>query len=161
MCFHQEPAFNTRSTANVFSKEDTERYPGQPGLQRMDREGPPQKPVRPRYRRPEPGDRENRELLHAKVSREEQPATSQTMWGRNGQGKPDRPTGPSSFPIRLCSCLDGQYSEAFKPRSRGEPAPSPRRGRGRRGRTHHAQLWSERLKMKDVEYVGKSRRGKG
>ena len=125
MCFRQEPAFNTRATANVFSKEDTERYPaGQPGFQRMDREGPPQKPVRLRNRRPEPeGDRENRELLHAKVSREEQPATSQTMWGRDGQGKPDHPTGPNSFPMRLCSHLDSWYSEAFKPRRRGDPAP--------------------------------------
>ena len=28
VCFRQVPTFNTRVTANVFCKEDTERYPG-------------------------------------------------------------------------------------------------------------------------------------
>ena len=66
----------------------------------MDEEGPPQKLVQPRHRRPEPeGDREKRELLHAQAGKEEQPATSQTKWGRDGQGKPDRPTVPNSFPM--------------------------------------------------------------
>ena len=141
MRLRQALAFNTRATANVFSKEDTERYPGQPGFQRMDREGPPRKSVRPRNRRPEPeGDREIRELLHAKVSRGEQLATLQMMWGRDGQGKTDLPTGPTSFPMRLCSRLDGRYSEAFEPRSRGEPAPSPQQN-GTKGKdTTHATL---------------------
>ena len=42
-----------------------------------------------------------------------------------GREKPDLPTEPKSFPMQFCSRLDGQYSEAYKPRSRGDPAPSP------------------------------------
>ena len=83
------------------------------------------------------------------------------MWSRDGQVKPDHPTGPNSFPMRLCLRLDGWYSEAFKPRrSRGDPAPSLQKP-GRRRRTNHTQLWSERLEKKDVEHAGESSRGKG
>ena len=121
---------------------------GQPGSQRRDREGPPRKSAQPRYCCPEPeGDWGNRELLHAKSSTEEQLPTSQTMCGRDGQVKPDRPTGPNSFPMRLSSRLDGRYRGAIKPRSRGDPVPSPQKP-GRRGRTNHAQLWSDRLETK-------------
>ena len=58
--------------------------------------------------------------------------------------KPNHPIGPDSFPMRLCSRLDGQYSEAYKPRSIGDSAPSPQKP-GRRGRINHAQHWSEGL----------------
>ena len=46
-----------------------------------------------------------------------------------GREKPDLPTEPNSLPMRFCSRLDGRHSEAYKPRSRGYPAPSPQQCR--------------------------------
>ena len=44
---------------------------------------------------------------------------------QTGREKPGLPTEPNSFPMRFCLRLDGRYSEAYKPRSRGDPASSP------------------------------------
>ena len=76
-----------------------------------------------------------------------------------GREKLDLPTEPNSSPMRFCSSLDGRYSEAYKPRSRGDPAPSPQQyGTEGKDKPSATQEWETR--KKDVEHAGKSRRGK-
>ena len=102
--------------------------------------------------------RHNRDIVirSQKETEESRTPSCQEQQGRNNRThrrrcglavarkKRDHPTGSDSFPMRLCSRLDSRYSEAYKPRSRGDPAPSPQKP-GRRGKINHAQLWSERF----------------
>ena len=122
----------------------------------MDREGPPRKPVQPRHHRPKPeGDQENRELLHIKASREEQPGGVVTAR--------ENLTAPLELTVSQCEWARIWTAGTVKPSNRGAEEIQYLRHNnpGRRIRTNHAQLWSERLETKDVEYASKSRRGKG
>ena len=78
---------------------------------------------------------------------------------QTGREKPDLPTEPNSFPMQFCSRLDGRYSEAYKPRSRGYPAPSPQQS-GMEGKDKHAQLRSERLERRTCSML-ETRQGLG
>ena len=159
MCLCQEPAFNSRATANAFSKEDTERYPVQPGFQRMDLEGLPRKPVRPRYCHPEPeGDREiENSFMLRSAGKNNQPHCRRC----GDVTAKENLTAPLDLTVSQCDCAHVWTAGTVKPSNRGaeESQHLCHNKTGRRGRTQHAQLWSERLETKDVEYVGKSRQG--
>ena len=147
MCFRQVPAFNTRATANVFNKEGTERYPGpawlsEEGLARATPKADTPKISSSRARR---RPRKSRTPSWQEQQGQKQPHTSQMMWGRDGQGK--NPTTLLELTVSQCDCAHvwtAGIVKPYKPRSRGDPAPSPPKP-GRRGRINHAQLWSERL----------------
>ena len=65
--------------------------------------------------------------------------------------------------VSQCDCACIWTAGTVKPSNRGaEEIQHLRHNKpGRRERTNQAQLWSERLEMKDVEYAGKSRQGNG
>ena len=85
----------------------------------------------------------------------------QRRWrgAETGREKPDLPTEPNSFPMRFCPRLDGRYSEAYKPRSRGDPAPSPQQY-GMEGKDKPSATLEWEAQKREGEHAGKSRRGK-
>ena len=72
-------------------------------------------------------------------------------------------TAPLDLTVSQCNCARIWTAGTVKPSNRGaeEIQYLHHNNQGQRGKTNHAQLWCERLETKDVEYAGKSRRGKG
>ena len=72
-------------------------------------------------------------------------------------------TTPLDLTVSQCDCARVWMAGTVKPLNRGaeEIQRLCHNKPGRRGRTNHAQLWSERLETKDVKYAGDSKRGKG
>ena len=157
-CFHQESAFNTRATANVFSKEDTEGNLACRGWAGKDH----------------PESRYDRDIV---IQSQKETEKIENSFMLRAAGKNNRPhrrrcgvmtarenrTAPLDPTVSQCDCARVWMAGTVNPSNQGaEESQHLRHNKtGRRGRTQHAQLWSERLETKFVENVGKSRRGKG
>ena len=72
-------------------------------------------------------------------------------------------TAPPDLTVSQCDCARVWTAGTVRPSNQGaEEIQRLRHNKpGRRGRSNHAQLWSERLETKDVEYASNSRGGKG
>ena len=151
MCFCQEPAFNTRVTANVCSNIQgnpaIRGWTGKDNLEsRYDRDIV--------IRSQETEKIENSFMLR--------PVRKNNWPHRRRCGvvtARENLTAPLYLTVSQCNCAHVWTAGTVKPSNRGaEEIQYLRHNNQRqRGRTNHAQLWSERFETKDMEYAGKSR----
>ena len=135
--FHQVPAFNTWATVKSFIKR---RYGA---ISRVFLA------LRGRTGKGLPESRHDRDIV-VRSQKETENFLMLRPAGKNNRSHHRRCgvvmarenlTVPLDLTVSQCDCACiwyGRYSEALEPRSRGDPAPSPRKP-GRRGKTTHAK----------------------
>ena len=162
MCIRQVPAFNTRATANVFSKR---RHRAIPRASLALRGGTGKDHLERRY---------DRDIVVWSWKETEKIENSFMLRPAGKNNRPHRRrcgvvtakknlTAPLELTVSQCDCAYAWTAGTVKASNRGaEEIQRLRHNKpGQRGRINHTQLRSERLETKEVEYTGDSRRGKG